>query len=232
MKLFFACVVSLGFALPVFAQNDADVVWYENLFRPKKSAIESQIAQTNSKRLQAQESKDNPAEVRALIELGVLHLVRVADYEQAMGWLIRSLAIEDSLGMRKEKIFTCLAMARVFENVGDNYKSLEFLGQAQRLSDQEKNKYIQTLILNESGRVEAAHDMDQEALEDYELALEYARELKQQGLEADALIHLGKLLTRKKKNKEALSNFKDALTIYRSVKDKMNEAIALNEVGE
>jgi signal transduction histidine kinase/uncharacterized protein HemY len=231
MKLFFACVVSLGLALPSLAQDDADVAWYENLLRPKTTVMERQVAQANTKRLEAIESKDKSAEAKALIELGVLHL-RVSDYEQAMGWLIRSLAIEDSLGLRKEKIFSCLAMARVFENVGDNYKSLEFLGQAQHLSDQEKNKYIQTVILNESGRVEAAHDMDQEAFEDYDLALEYARELKQQGLEADALIHLGKLLTRKKKNKEALENFKNALAIYRSVKDKMNEAIALNEVGE
>src|SRR5258707_5168110 len=34
------------------------------------------------------------------------------------------------------------------------------------------------------------------------------------------------------KNEEALRNFKNALAIYRSIKDKMNEAIALNEVGE
>src|SRR5258706_16357676 len=197
MKLFFACVVSLGFVLPAMAQDDTDVVWYENLFRPKKvKSIENEIPQAISKRLKAQEINDKSAEAKALIELGALHLTQVIDYEQAMGWLIRSLAIEDSLNLRKEKIFTCLAMARVFEDVGDNYKSLEFLNQAKRLSDQEKNRYIQTLILNESGRVEAAHDMDQEAFEDYDLALEYARELKQQGLEADALIHLGKLLTR------------------------------------
>jgi signal transduction histidine kinase len=225
-------MVSIGLAVPGVAQSDSDVVWFENLFRPKKIAIEQEIAQANRKRVLAQDSKDKVTEVNALIELGVIHLARAVDYEQAMGWLIRSLAIEDSLGLRKEKIFTSLAIARVFEDVGDNYKSLEFLGQAQRLSDQEKNRYIQTLILNESGRVQAAHGLDEEAFEDYQLALEYARELKQSGLEADALIHLGKLLTRKKKNTEALSNFKDALTIYRSVKDKMNEAIALNEVGE
>lgn len=222
----------MGIGLPCLAQTEADVNWYEDLFRAKKTTIEKEITDANHKRLQAQESNDKSAEVNALIELGVIHLARVVDYEQAMGWLIRSLSIEDSLNMRKEKIFTCLAMARVFEGVGDNYKSLEFLDQAQKLSDQEKNRYIQTLILNESGRVEAAQGLDEEAFENYTLALEYARELGQQGLEAEALIRLGKLLTRQKKNTEALTNFKNALTIYRSVKDKMNEAIALNEVGE
>src|SRR5260221_1318325 len=230
MKLFFACVVSLGFVLPAMAKADRDVVWYENLFRPKKvKSIENEIPQAISKRLKAQEINDKSAEAKALIELGALHLTQVIDYEQAMGWLIRSLAIEDSLNLRKQKIFTYLAMARVFEEVGDTYKSLEFLKLAQRLSELENNLTIQTLILNETGRVKAAHGSSDEAFEDYELALEYARELKQPGHEADALIHLGQLLTRKKKNSEALASYKGALAIYRSEKDRMNEAIALNE---
>jgi len=234
MKIFFALVVlSFALALPAQPQDDVDVMWYENFFRPQKhKSVDKEIQQANSRRLKAVDRKDKPAEVKALIELGVFHLTRVIDYEQAMGWLIRSLAIEDSLNLRKEKIFTYLAMARVFEEVGDTYKSLEFLKLAQRLSEQENNLTIQTLILNETGRVKAAHGNADEAFEDYELALDYARQLKQPGHEADALIHLGQLLTRKKKNNEALTSYKKALAIYRSEKDKMNEAIALNEVGE
>src|SRR5258708_4314804 len=220
MKVFFALVIlSLGIALPTNALQDADVVWYENFFRPQKyKSVDKEIQQANNRRLKAIGSKDKPAEVKALIELGVFHLTRVIDYEQAMGWLIRSLAIEDSLNLRKQKIFTYLAMARVFEEVGDTYKSLEFLKLAQRLSELENNLTIQTLILNETGRVKAAQGNSDEAFEDYELALEYARELKQPGHEADALIHLGQLLTRKKKNSEALASYKGALAIYRSGK--------------
>ncbi len=234
MKVFFALMVlSIGFVFQVQAQDDAEVIWYEQFFRPQKhKSIEKELQQANSRRLRALESKDKLAEVKALIELGVFHLTRVIDYEQAMGWLIRSLAIEDSLNLQKEKIFTYLAMARVFEEVGDNYKSLEFLKLAQHLSEQENNFNIQALILNETGRVKAAHGNIDQAFDDYELALDYARQLKQRGHEADALIHVGQLLTRKKKNKEALTSYKNALAIYRSEKDKMNEAVALNEVGE
>src|SRR5579859_815921 len=234
VKVFFAWVVA-GFlcTFQARAQQDADVQWYENFFRPQKhKPVEKEIIEANTRRLKATSARDKPAEVKALIELGVFHLTRVIDYEQALGWLMRSLAIEDSLNLHKEKIFTYLAIARVFEEVGDNYKSLEFLNQAQRLSDEEKNRYIQTLILNESGRVKAAHGNEEAAFEDYELALEYARELKQQGIEADTRIHIGQLLTRKKRNNEALDTYKLALAIYRGLKDKMNEAIALNEVGE
>jgi signal transduction histidine kinase len=234
MKVFFALAILLPcFACSAVAQNDPDVAWFENFFRPQKSkSVDREIQQANSRRLKAVDTKDKSAEVKALIELGVFHLTKVIDYEQAMGWLIRSMAIEDSLNLKREKIFTYLAMARVFENVGDNYKSLEFLKLAQRLSEQENNLSIQTLILNETGRVRASHGNIDEAFEDYELALEYARKLNERGHEADALIHTGQLLTRKKKNNEALSTYKKALAIYRSEKDKMNEASALTEVGE
>ena len=234
MKIFFALVIlSLGITVPTKAQQDADVVWYESFFRPQKyKSVDKEIQQANSRRLKAIDSKDKPAEAKALIELGIFHFTRVIDYEQAMGWLIRSLAIEDSLNLHKEKIFTYLAMARVFEEVGDTYKSLEFLKLAQRLSEQENNLTIQALILTETGRVKAAHGNIDEAFDDYELALDYARQLNQPGHEADALIHTGQLLTRKKKTSEALSSYKRALAIYRSEKDKMNEAVALNEVGE
>ena len=234
MKVFFALVIlSLSIATPTNALQDADVVWYENFFRPQKhKSVDKEIQQANNRRLKAIDSKDKPAEVKALIELGVFHLTRVIDYEQAMGWLIRSLAIEDSLNLQKEKIFTYLAIARVFEEVGDTYKSLEFLKLAQLLSEQENNLNIQALILNETGRVNAVHGNTDEAFDDYELALDYARQLKQPGHEADALIHIGQLLTRKNKNIEALAIYKRALAIYRAEKDKMNEAIALNEVGE
>jgi len=234
MKVFFALVIlSLGIALPTSAQQDADVVWYENFFRPQKhKSVDREIQRANGRRLKAINDKDKPAEVKALIELGMFHLTRVIDYEQAMGWLIRSLAIEDSLNLQKEKIFTYLAMARVFEEVGDTYKSLEFLKLAQRLSEQGNNLNVQALILNETGRVNAAHGNTDEAFDDYELALDYAKQLKQPGHEANALIHIGQLLTGKKKNIEALTIYKRALAIYRLEKDKMNEAIALNEVGE
>ncbi len=234
MKIFFALVIlSLGITLSTEAQQDADVVWYESFFRPQKNkSVDNEIQQANSRRLKAIDGKDKPAEVKALIELGVFHLTRVIDYEQAMGWLIRSLAIEDSLNLQREKIFTCLAMARVFEEVGDAFKSLEFLKLAQRLSEKENNLNIQALILNETGRVKASNGNTDDAFDDYELALDYARQLKQPGHEADALIHTGQLLTRKNKNNEALAIYKNALAIYRTEKDRMNEAVALNEVGE
>jgi len=234
MKVFFALAVLLPCAaFPIQAQQDADVVWYENFFRPQKyKSVDKEIQQANSRRLKAIDHKDKPAEVRALIELGVFHLTRVIDYEQAMGWLIRSLAVEDSLPLQKEKIFTYIAMARVFEEVGDTYKSLELLKLAQRLSEQEKNLNIQALILNETGRVKAAHGNTDEAFDDYALALDFARQLKQPGHQADALIHTGQLLTQKKQTNQALTAYKRALAIYRSEKDKMNEAVALNEVGE
>ena len=129
VKVFFAFVVAgFVFSFQLQAQDDVDVQWYENFFRPQKhKSVEKDVIDANARRLKAIGARDKPAEVKALVELGVFHITRVIDYEQALGWLMRSLAIEDSLNLRKEKIFTYLAIARVFEEVGDNYKSFEFL---------------------------------------------------------------------------------------------------------
>ena len=105
MKIFFAFVVLLiGFAFQSRAQEDADVRWYENFFRPQKlKLIDKEIQQANSRRLKALDAKDKPAEVKALIELGVFHLAYVIDYEQALGWLIRSLPLKIHLTCTKRK---------------------------------------------------------------------------------------------------------------------------------
>jgi signal transduction histidine kinase len=234
-KVFFALgVLSLCYVHVTKAQSDdADVAWYESFFKEKEQKpLEESLRLAEAQRHRAIESKDKQAEARALIGLGLFNLVRVSDYEQALGWLIRSLTIEDSLHLKKEQIFTYLAMARVFEEVGDYGKSAEFLQQARSLNDSHTDPVLLALILNESGRVNAAQGKIEEAFENYELLLEYAEQLRQPGREADALFHLGRLQTSQRKYKEALDNHKKALALRRSTKDKNGEAASLNEIGE
>ena len=233
MKVFLACMVLMSAVPLARAQDEADVDWYTRLFLPQnQKTLEREISQANSRRLKARQTGNKVEETKALIALGVFHFTRVNDYEQAMGWLIQSLKIEDSLDLRPEKIFTYLAMARVFDEVGNTFKSLELLTQAQKLNEKKNNPTLQTMLLNETGRVKQARGSMDDALDDYQLALEYARQLKQPAREAEALVHIGQLQTKKKKNKEALAAYKSALAIYRSLKDKSNEAASLNEVGE
>jgi len=233
MKLFFAfMVLSLGTSVNSIAQDDADVQWFETLFIiPKNKSLDEERRLADIKRMGAIETQDKRAEAKALIELGILHLTRIKDYEQALGWLIRSLTIEDSLSLHHEKIFTFLAMARVFEEVGDFNKSIGFLNEAKALDAKEENFNIRSLVLNESGRVNAAYGKVDEAYKNYQLVLEYSRNLELHSREADALFHLGQLSANRKKYNEALKTHKEALAIRRDLHDKSKEAISLNEIG-
>jgi Signal transduction histidine kinase len=234
MKLFFALMVYfLVLTFPVSAQEDTDVTWFENLFaNGNHPSIDDELRLLENRRLEAIELQNTSGEAKALIALGVFHLTRVRDYEQAMGWLIKSLALEDDRQLQHEKLFTLLAMARVFEAVGDYYKSDDFLKQALEINRSENNLHTTTLILNEMGRVSAQMGDVDKAFEDYERVLQNAQQLQLRGWEADALFHLGQLQSQKKNYTEALKIHKGALALRRSLGDKTKEAMSLNEIGE
>ncbi|HEY5823502.1 MAG TPA: tetratricopeptide repeat-containing sensor histidine kinase [Cyclobacteriaceae bacterium] len=234
-KVFFAfMVLSLCLVQSSFAQSDdPEVEWYDSFFiEEKQKSIDESLRIADSRLQDAIEKKDRQAEVKALIGLGLFHLTQVKDYEQALGWLIKSLTLEDSLGFKKEQIFTYLAMAKVFEEVSDYNRSADFLKQARELNNTISNSHLRALILNESGRVNALRGKTEEAFENYELLLEYAEELRQPDREADALFHLGQLLSRQHKYNEALTSHKKALAIRRQEKDKNGESVSLNAIGE
>ncbi len=234
MKIFFAfMVLSLGCVLPAAAQDDdADVQWFETLFIiPRNKSLDEEMRALEIKREKARETQDKKAESKAMIELGVLNLTRVNDYEGALGWLIKSLEIDDSLGFHREEILTYLAMSRVFERVGDYKKSIEFLQEADGINSKYDDLIMKSLILNESGRVKASHGNLEEAFLDYNQVLDLSKKLELSSRQAGALFHLGQLLAKDKKYNDALKFHKEGLAIRRKLRDKSGEAMSLNDIG-
>jgi len=223
-------MLSLGLAFQAQAQ-ESSIDWYENLFHLKKKGnfINNQIAADK----ELLNDADQLTKVKALIELGVFYQTYgVVDYGKALDILNRSVEIEDSLNMNSEKIFSFLAIAQVYENVGILDKSIDNLQRAQPFSEHYGSDTTQLLISSRRGRVYAAQHKDSAAFDNYENALEKARDLKLLNWQAEVYIHLGKLYSAKKEKEKSLENFKNALEIYRDINDKPNEAVALNEVGE
>ena len=233
MKLFFPLITFFLF-LPncSSAQTNTDVIWYEGLYAPTKRPIDKQIKAAEAKLIEARQSDNRAEEARTLIELGVINITHSREYEKAVDWLVQSLALEDSTDLHQERIFTYLGLARLFEEVGNYGKSIEFLEQASKQNEDTKDRVILSLILNETGRINVAYGKIDDAFENFEIALEIARELSLPAREADALFHLGQVLTLKSKYNESLKNHKEALRIRRSLSDKVKEAQSLNEVGE
>lgn len=229
-------IVFLLEALSLFANpvsDDPDIAWYENFFRKKKEYPLEQVLATATNKLQVATSRSDMATVvRSLNEIGLIHLTRTHIYDQAIDALIKALAIEDSLNFKQEKIFTYLAMAQVFDEVGNFYKSEELLQEALLINEQVKNIRILVLLLNELGKVHAAMGQMDEAFENYEQVLEYKNEIEQPQVEAEAFFNIAHLYQKQGKYTAALKEHKQALEIWRSIKDRENEARSLNDIGE
>jgi len=234
MKIFFAFMVFLlASSFPATAQEDPDVGWFESLYDThKKLSVDDELNQLTDQYRAAVEQGDKQEEIKALIASGVFQQTRVSDYEQAMEWLIKSLTLEDLLNLHHEKIFTLIAMARLFEVVGDYHKCDDFLNQAMEINQSHTNLHVHALILDEKGRVNDLMGNTGEAFRDYEHMLTYARQLQLPGREADALSHLGQLQSKKKEYTEALSTHKKSLAIRRLLRDKVKESVSLNDIGK
>jgi len=216
-----------------FQEEDAEVVWYESFFQEgKRKNVESELGAANRKLQQAREQQDKLAEAMALKEMGLIYLTRAFSYDSAMKVLIRALAIEEALLRKDKQVFTYLAMAQVFEQVGDYAKGSELLKVALELNETKQNKSVDALILNELGKINASTGQIDDAFENYQQVLAIKDEINNPKVEAEALFNLAHLYTNQKKYTEALRDHKLALAIRRRIKDKRNEAQSLNDIGE
>lgn len=215
------------------AQDNKDALWYDNFFlNPSTKSVEEQIKETEDKLQNARESNDQAFEARALIEQGLIRLTRMNDYENALDLLIRALEITDSVKFTKERTLIYLTMSRIFEQVGDNFKSLDYLNQAYALNDVKKEPYTVTLILYELGRVNLVSGNTKEALDNYDLLSKYGKEYNQPNREADAFLQKGNVQSSLNEYTEALESYKSALEIRRLLGDKQGEAQTLNTIGD
>jgi signal transduction histidine kinase len=232
-KTGFVFIILLLNFCATLAQDNSDIEWYERFFQENTGKpFDEALGKGTTKLDHALETHDLTAQAKALKELGLLHLTLTNDYGLAMDCLIKSLAIEDSLDLKNEQVFTFLAIAKVFEEVRNYDKSAEFLEKALEINEQYQNTDILALILNESGKVNAARGKTEQAFENYEHILKYKDALSQRKVEAEALFNLAQLYAMQGNYNEALKKHKSALAIRRSIKDRRSEARSLNDIGE
>ncbi len=236
IRFFSGCIMLCVLSLQQVTAQDApgnSIDWYESFFQPRKrKPVEKELEQATIKLRESKRTGNKTDEVKALMETGLLHLTRAHDLETAMDFFIQALALEDSLNLNHQKIFTCLARAQVFEEVNDYVKSATLLKEAFAISEPFKDPHIFVMILNKLGRVHAKLGKLDDAFENYELVLKYEDQLNQPEIEAEALFNLGHLFSQQGKYAEALESHKRALAISRSIQDKKSEATSLNDIGE
>lgn len=224
-------LVLFSVAFSLYGQTESDVSIFQRFLKEeKKPPLESAIQDATLRLEQAKEIADVREEAKALKHLGLLHLDRVHDYEKAMNYFIMALAIEDSLNLNPQRVLTYVAIARVFEVVGDYYKSAQFLEQALRINEDEMDINALAMILNNLGKVNASLGKLEEAFDNYEQVLRYREDIDKR-FEAEALFNLGHLYTIQTKYTSALEFHKKALAITRQLGDRYAEALSLNDIG-
>ena len=159
IRFFSGCIMLCVLSLQQVTAQDApgnSIDWYESFFQPRKrKPVEKELEQATIKLRESKRTGNKTDEVKALMETGLLHLTRAHDLETAMDFFIQALALEDSLNLNHQKIFTCLARAQVFEEVNDYVKSATLLKEAFAISEPFKDPHIFVMILNKLGRVHA-----------------------------------------------------------------------------
>ena len=229
--IYLAAILLLTSFRFVFGQDESELAHFQDFFSQEQSVPLEQSLQEHGLRLeQAREIQDGREEASVLKDLGLIYLTRLYDYEKAMDLLIDALAIEDSLGLDEQKTLTYVAIARVFEAVGDYDNSAHFLEQTLRLNEAKRALNGLAMVLNNLGRVNAARGKMDEAFANYEQVLRYEHDISK-NFEADAYFNLAHLYTLQGNHNTALQKHKKALAVTRAMGDAYREAISLNDIG-
>lgn len=215
-----------------YGQSESELAEFQRHFETGdgQPALEQTLHAAGLRLEQAREIADSRQVAQALKQLGLIYLNRAHNYGAAMDHFIGALSIEDSLNLESQQVLTYVAIARVFETVGDFHKSAQFFTQALTLNKSARDINAEAMIRTDLGKVNASMGKTDEALHQYQEVLRYRDDIDQ-NLEADALFHLARLYAQQGKYAQALVNHKRALAIARTRKDRRAEAISLNDIG-
>lgn len=220
-------------ALASLAQERDPVEWYESHFSNRIKAFPERAFASATARLDsAIELRDQQQEMLARMDLGFHYLRYAHDYEMAMDFFIQCLTIADSIDATGEQILAYIAIAQVFEEVGNASKSEEMLEEAQLLNRLIQNAQMEAIILNRLGRVNAAQGEIEHAFKTYEQVLDLMREIENSALEAETVFNVANLYSQQGAYEKALERHKRALAITRGNRDRAAEALSLNDIGE
>lgn len=214
-------------------ENEVSLRWYKSFFdQPRNTHVEADLVQLKANLQQAEETNDLTSQAKILTETGLVHLVRTRDYEQAMDMFVQAISIEDSLGLTDQRTFTSLAVAQLFEEVGDFDEAGKFLEEASRSNEKSAYPDVLVFILNKQGRVNVLRGLPDNAMDNYEMALQYKDSIDDPISESETLFNIAHLHTRQNKYEDALKVHKDALAIRRSKRSRILEAQSLHDIAE
>ncbi|MBH8575823.1 tetratricopeptide repeat protein [Nostocaceae cyanobacterium CENA369] len=127
---------------------------------------------------------------------------------------------------------TLTVIGKVYDNLGEKQKALEYLNQALPIERAVGDKSMEASTLNNLGAVYSDIGEKQKALEYLNQALSLKRAVGDKSGEASTLNNLGKVYNDLGERQKALENLNQALPLVRAMGDKSMEATTLNNLGK
>jgi signal transduction histidine kinase len=231
--IFFGGVLSFLSTTQLTAQpSQQTIAWYTGFFKESNNDdIDAKLALTKSQLIEAKEIHDYPLQSKLEKEIGLINS-SLYNYGDAMDHFIHALNIEDSVGIKEEKVFTYLAIAQVLESIGELQKSSESIREALKLNEAFPDPAMLIYIENRLGKINALLGKHEEAIENYEIVKSYKDQVDDPFVESEALFNLAQVYTLQGKYPLALETHKEALALRRSLADRKTESQSLNDIGE
>ncbi|WP_235595796.1 CHAT domain-containing protein [Mastigocoleus testarum] len=132
---------------------------------------------------------------------------------------------------KKREAVTLTGIGRIYSDLGEKQKALEFYNQALPLGRAVGDKRGEAVTLNNIGRIYSDLGEKQKALEFYNQALPLDRAVGDKRGEAVTLNNIGKIYSDLGENQKALEFYNQALPLGRAVGDKGGEGVTLNNIG-
>jgi CHAT domain-containing protein/Tfp pilus assembly protein PilF len=159
--------------------------------------------------------------------------------EKSIAWFEKVLEMTRSLKLKEEQALSLLSLGRVYDDLGEKQKALEFYNQAltlrRAIGDSPEERLRQrggeATTLNNIGRVYSALGEKQKALEFYNQALPLYHGMSDWEGEATTLNNIGRVYDDLGEKQKALEFYNQALPLRRAVGDQGGEAVTLNNIG-
>ncbi len=167
---------------------------------------------------------------RILADIGNV-CVADRDYESAVNYLEKALALQRQVGDRAGEAKTLNNIGYVYANLGEQRQALEYYEQALVLLRQAGDRAGEAMTLHNIGAAYADMGERHKALEYFEQALALMRQVGDRASEATTLNDIGRVYIALGEQRQALEYFEQALTLRRQAGDRAGAATTLNNIG-
>jgi CHAT domain-containing protein/tetratricopeptide (TPR) repeat protein len=150
---------------------------------------------------------------------------------QAIPKFEQAVILYRQAGEKGSEAVSLLALGRVYDDLGEKQKALEYYNQALPLYRAVGDRGGEATTLNNIGRVYDSLGEKQKALEYYNQALPLYRAVGDRGGEATTLNNIGAVYDSLGEKQKALEYYNQALPLYKVVGDRGGEATTLNSIG-